>query len=31
MKKVRKQHFGSTIKEKITIYAAISMVVMKML
>lgn len=28
MKKVRKQHFGSTIKGKITIYAAISMVVM---
>jgi hypothetical protein len=25
MKKVRKQHFGSTIKGKITIYAAISM------
>ena len=31
MKKVRKQHFGSTIKGKITIYVAISMVVMKML
>lgn len=31
MKKVRKQHFGSTIKGKITIYAAISMIVMKML
>ena len=29
MKKVRKQHFGSTIKGKITIYAAISMVVMR--
>lgn len=28
MKKVRKQHLGSTIKGKITIYAAISMVVM---
>jgi len=28
MKKVRKQHFRSTIKGKITIYAAISMVVM---
>lgn len=28
MKKVRRQHFGSTIKGKITIYAAISMVVM---
>lgn len=28
MKKVRKKHFGSTIKGKITIYAAISMVVM---
>lgn len=31
MKKVRKQHFGSTIKGKITIYTAISMIVMKML
>ncbi len=28
MKKVRKQHFGSTIKGKITIYVAISKVVM---
>ena len=28
MKKVRKKHFGSTIKGKVTIYAAISMVVM---
>ena len=31
MKKVRKLQFGSTIKGKITIYAVISMVVMKML